>query len=118
MIERLKIKTALLIMGSLAMIGSTLNSFCQLLIVTNICAINHEWFFLTFINRMSSISKEYLYLSRDKEMRDTLKRYEEVCLLGASGSVDVVHVKWSNCPVGILNRKKRKESYHHLHFSE
>ena len=30
---------------------------------------------------------------------------------GAMGSVDVVHVKWSNCPAGDFNRAKGKQSY-------
>jgi hypothetical protein len=45
-----------------------------------------------------------------------MKRYEEVGLPGCMGSVDVVHVKWSNCPAGDFNRAKGKESYPSLAF--
>ena len=37
-------------------------------------------------------------------------------LPGAMGSVDVVHVKWSNCPSGDFNCAKGKESYPLLAF--
>ncbi len=42
--------------------------------------------------------------------------YEEMGLPGAMGSVDVVHVKWSNCPAGDFYRAKGKESYPSLSF--
>ncbi len=42
--------------------------------------------------------------------------YEEVGLPGAVGSMDVVHVKWSNCLAGDFNRAKGKESYPSLAF--
>jgi hypothetical protein len=45
-----------------------------------------------------------------------MKRYEEMGLPGAMGSVDVVHVKWANCPKGDFNRAKGKESYPSLGF--
>ncbi len=45
-----------------------------------------------------------------------MKRYEEMGLPGAMGSVDVVHVKWSNCPSGDYNRAKGMESYPSLGF--
>jgi hypothetical protein len=39
-----------------------------------------------------------------KELSEIMKCYEEVGLPGAVGSLDVVHVKWSNCPAGDHNR--------------
>jgi hypothetical protein len=42
--------------------------------------------------------------------------YKEVGLPGAVGSVDVVHIKWSNCPAGHMNRSKGKEGYPTLAF--
>ncbi len=45
-----------------------------------------------------------------------MKRYEQVGLPGAMGSVNVVHVKLSNCPVGDFNWSKGKESYPSLAF--
>jgi hypothetical protein len=40
-----------------------------------------------------------------------MKSYESIGLPGACGSMDVVHVKWSNCPAGDYNRAKGKEGY-------
>jgi hypothetical protein len=40
-----------------------------------------------------------------------MKRYEEVGPPGVIGSVDVGHVKWSNCPAGDFNWLKGKELY-------
>ena len=45
-----------------------------------------------------------------------MEYYEEVGLPGAVGSVDVVHVRWANCPAGDFNRSKGKESYPSLAF--
>jgi hypothetical protein len=48
-IEKLQIKTELLVLGTLAMLGGTMNSFRQLPTVTNICATDHNQFFLKFV---------------------------------------------------------------------
>ncbi|KAL7425583.1 hypothetical protein ACHAXH_000201 [Discostella pseudostelligera] len=59
----------------------------------------------------------YIYLPREEEeVRRVMADYEEVGLPGAVGSMDVVHVKWSNCPAGDFNRAKGKESYPSLAF--
>ncbi len=64
-----------------------------------------------------SISHEYVYFPRtSEELAETMKCYEQVDLPGTMGSVDVVHVKWSNCPAGDFNRSKGKESYPSLAF--
>ena len=42
--------------------------------------------------------------------------YEEVQLPGAVRSMNVIIVKWSNCPAGDFNRAKGKESYPLLAF--
>ncbi len=68
---------------------------------------------------MYDIRFEYIYLPRDEEelLPPVTKRYEgEVGLPGCMGSVDVVHVKWSNCPAGDSNRAKGKESFPSLAF--
>ena len=59
----------------------------------------------------------YIYLPREEEeLRSVMADNEEVGLPGAVGSMDVVHVKWSNCPTGDFNRVKGKESYPSLAF--
>ena len=40
-----------------------------------------------------------------------MQRYSDNFLPGCGGSIDVVHVKWSMCPAGDINRCKGKEGY-------
>ena len=42
--------------------------------------------------------------------------YEENYLLGCGGSIDVVHMKWSNCQAGYVNQAKGKEGYPSITF--
>jgi hypothetical protein len=51
-----------------------------------------------------------------EELQLIMRRYEEVGLPGAAGSLDVVHVKRAICPAGDYNRSKGKESYPSLAF--
>ena len=44
------------------------------------------------------------------------KEYNAAGLPGCVGSMDVVHVKWSNCPTGNHNHAKGKEGYPTLGF--
>jgi hypothetical protein len=116
-LQRLQMKAELLVMGTLAMIGGTIQSFRQLKTLTHMSATEHSKFFLTFVEKMASISNEYIYMPRTpEELNEIMKCYEEVGLPGAVGSLDVVHVKWSNCPAGDHNRAKGKESYPSLAF--
>ena len=46
-----------------------------------------------------------------EELQVTVRDYESQHLPGAGGSIDVVHVKWSNCPAGDYNKCKGKESF-------
>jgi hypothetical protein len=55
---------------------------------------------------------EYVYLPRDiTELRKLTRDYDEEGLPGCCGSMDVVHVKWSQCPTGDHNRAKGKAGY-------
>ncbi len=115
--DQLSIKAELLVLGTLAILGGCFTSFRQIPTLTHIGATEHNKFFLRFVDFMWSIRNEYIYLPRDdEEIRKVMKRYEEMGLPGAMGSVDVVHVKWSNCPHGDFNRAKGKESYPSLAF--
>ncbi len=116
-LERLQIKAELLVMGALAMVGGSVHSFRQLHTVTQICATDHSNFFLTFVEKMASLLDEYIHLPwTPANLFEDMKRYEEVGLPGAIGLVDVVHVRWANCPAGDFNRSKGKESYPSLVF--
>jgi len=116
-VEKLTIRTELLVLGALAILGGTVHSFRQLPTVTNICATEHNKFFLLFIGKLYEIRDQYIYNPQDENaLKATMSRYDEVGLPGAMGSMDVVHVKWSRCPAGDFNRAKGKESYPSLAF--
>ncbi len=51
-----------------------------------------------------------------KELGPIMRQYGEAGLPGFAGSVDVVHVKWVNCPAGDYSRSKGKESYPSIAF--
>ena len=111
--DQLAMKVELLVLGTLAVLGGSYSSFRQIPTLTNIGATEHINFFLKFLDFMWSTRDEYIYLPWDAcELRMVMKRYEEMGLPGAMGSVDVVH----NCPKGDFNCAKGKESYPSLGF--
>jgi len=62
---------------------------------------------------MFGVRGEYIsYPANKDELKPIMDRYESLYLPGCGGSIDVVHVKWSNCPAGDHNRCKGKETYH------
>ena len=113
----LKIKSELLVMGALAILCGSINGFRNLPLLTHICATEHSQFFQKLVKYLFDKRGEYIYLPRNElELMSVMKRYEEMGIPGAMGSVDVVHVKWSNCPSGDFNRAKGKQSYPSLAF--
>jgi hypothetical protein len=69
-------------------------------------------FFFDFLDAMVDMKDEYIFLHENvAALARTMKSYESVGLPGACGSMEVVHVKRSNCPAGDYNRAKGKESY-------
>jgi hypothetical protein len=104
----LQLKVKLLVLGTLAMIGGML----QLKALMHIYASDHSNFFLSFVEHVSSIADEYIFMPRTlDELASMMRHYEEVGLPGVARSVDAVHVKWSNCPVGDYNCSKGKELF-------
>jgi hypothetical protein len=92
--ERLQVKAELLVLGTLTMLAGMLQSFRQLKTLTHTCASEHSNFFLKFVNRVSSISREYIFMPRmHEELGPIMRRYEEAGFPGVAESVDVVHVK-------------------------
>ncbi len=66
---------------------------------------------------MYSIREEFIrYPQTKEELRKITRRYESVGLPGGGGSIDVVHIKWSKCPAGDMNRCIGKEGYPTLAF--
>ena len=115
--DHLQIKTELLVLGSLAILGGTLQTFRQLKPLMHICALDHSNFFLMFVECIASISHKYVFMPCTlEELEPIMQRYEEDGLPGVAGSVDVVHVKRANCPAGDFNRSKGKDSYPSLAF--
>ena len=71
--DRLQIKTELLVLGSLVMLGGTLQLFRQLKPLTHTCTLDHSNFFLTFVERIASISHEYVFMPRTLEELEPIK---------------------------------------------
>ena len=109
-------RSELLVMSALYRLGTGI-PFRQLRSMCHISASETRLFFVDFINAMIDMKDEYVYLPRNvAELRQTTKFYEEVGLPGCCGSMDVVHVKWSNCPADDFNRAKGKETFPSLGF--
>ena len=100
------------LMGALFVLGSGSTNFVESL-NSNLSEEVHCIFFLGWINQMSSIKDDYIYLPRNEmELRQVVEEYEqEVGLPGCTGSVDCVHIGWDRCPSSMLNMYTGKEGY-------
>jgi len=66
---------------------------------------------------MMDMRDEFISMPKNAtELLPVARNYENVGLPGCCGSMDVVHVRWSQCPAGDLNRAKGKETYPSLAF--
>jgi hypothetical protein len=66
---------------------------------------------------MFSVRDDYIgYSETGEELVKVLDPYARNHLPGCGGSVNVVHVKWSNCLAGDVNRCTGKEGYPSLVF--
>ena len=50
------------------------------------------------------------------DLKSVMDKYMAKKLPGCGGSIDVVHLKWSNCPAGDYNRSLGKEGFPTLAF--
>jgi hypothetical protein len=99
------------LMGALFVLGSGSTNFVVSL-NTNLSEEVHRIFFLSWINQMSSIKDDFIYLPRDEmELRQVVEEYVQVGLPGCTGSVDCVHIGWDRCPSSMLNMYTGKEGY-------
>jgi hypothetical protein len=74
-------------------------------------------FFNTFIEALVDMKDEYICLLQNiSEIQHVNKDYNTAGLPGCVGSMDVVHMKWSNCPTGDHNHAKGNEGYPTLGF--
>lgn len=66
---------------------------------------------------MVDMKDEFISLPQHmNELNCVNKYYKAVGLPGCVGSMDVVHVKWANCPAGNYNWATGKEGYPTLAF--
>jgi hypothetical protein len=74
-------------------------------------------FYALFLDAIVDMRDDQIYMPRNhSELTKVEACYNAAGLPGCSGSVDVVHVKWSNCPAGDFNRAKGKETFPSLGF--
>ena len=115
--ERLQSKAEVLIIGSLCLLAGTVRNCRQFRTLTKISGTEHQKFFNFFVAKLYDIRGEFIHLPRNmSELKSIMDCYDSQGLPGCCGSMDVVHVRWANCPAGDFNRCKGKESYPSLAF--
>jgi hypothetical protein len=109
-------RSELLVMSALYLLG-TGAAFHSCKPLCGISTSEVQKFFYMFIEALVDMKDEYIYLPRNfAELKSVIRDYNAAGLPGCVGSMDVVHVKWSNCPSGDHNRAKGKEGYPTLGF--
>jgi hypothetical protein len=107
----LSMRTQLFIMCALEHLGNR-RPHRQFETETNMCFSEHQQFFNTFLDRMYARRFDHVAFPSTLEGLQSLScQYHRQHLPGACGSIDVIHVKWSNCPSGDFNKCKGKESF-------
>ena len=103
-------------MSALYVLGHGIG-FCSCKALCNISTSEVCKFFHLFLDALVDMQDEYISLpSNMAAFRRVTHDYEENGLPGCVGSMDVVHVKWSNCPMGNHYRAKGKKGYPTLAF--
>jgi hypothetical protein len=70
-----------------------------------------------FLDAIVDMKDDYVYMPKKiTELNRVSSCYGVAGLPGCIGSIDVVHVKWANCPAGNFNRAKGKETFPSLGF--
>ena len=111
-VERCK----LLVMSALYILG-TGAGFHMAYPLAHITTTKIEKFFHRFIDIFMDMREEYISLPQNLTALTKIpKWYSAVGLPGACGFMDVIHVKWSNCPAGDHIHPKGKEGYPTLGF--
>jgi hypothetical protein len=106
----------LLVMSALHLLVSGASfQLCKAL--CNISTLEVHKFFFLFLDAIVDMKDEYVSLPQNlTELNQVSNYYKAVGLPGCVGSMDVVHVKWANCPADDYNRTKGKEGYPTLAF--
>jgi hypothetical protein len=106
----------LLVMSALYRLGHGAG-FRSCKALCNISTYEVRKFFHRFLDAMVDMQDKFIALPSDMtSLLRVSKDYEAVGLPGCVGSMDVVHVKWGNCPMGDHNGAKGKEGYPSLAF--
>ena len=109
-------RTELLVMSSLYLLG-TGAAFRSCRSLCSISTSEVQKFFYVFLDAIVDMKDEYVYMPRNiTELNRVSSCYGVAGLPGCCGSIDVVHVKWANCPAGDFNRAKGKETFPSLGF--
>ena len=109
-------RTELLVMSSLYLLG-TGAAFRACRSLCSISTSEVQKFFYVFLDAIVDMKDEYVYMPRNiTELNRVSNCYGMAGLPGCMGSIDVVHVKWANCPAGDFNRAKGKETFPSLGF--
>ena len=109
-------RTELLIMSSLYLLG-TGSGFRSCQPLCSISTSEVRKFFFLFLDAICDMRSEQISMPSNITAYQRVEgMYSANGLPGCCGSIDVVHVRWSNCPAGDYNRAKGKESYPSLGF--
>ena len=109
-------RTELLVMSSLYLLG-TGAAFRSCRSLCSICTSEVRKFFYVFLDAIVDMKDDYVYMPKNiTELNRVSSCYGVAGLPGCIGSIDVVHVKWANCPAGDFNRAKGKETFPSLGF--
>jgi hypothetical protein len=92
-------------------------SFWLCKVLCNVSTLEVRNFFPLFLDAIVNMKDEYVSLPHNlTKLNQVFKYYEAAGLSSCVGSMDVVHVKWANCPSGDFNPAKGKEGYPTLAF--
>ena len=109
-------QTELLVMSSLSLLANG----AAIRAIQPLCSIStfevHKFYYL-FLDAIVDMRNQQIYMPRNRtDLTKIEGSYSAVGLPGCCVSVDVVHVKWSNCPSGDFYRAKGKEAFPSLRF--
>ena len=114
--EEFRERSELFVLSAIYRLGNG-NSFRQCRSNTYISVSELSKFFHIFLDAFVDMKDDYVYMPRNiAELRSLSSDYDKVGFPGCCGSMDVVHVKWSKCPIGDHNRAKGKAGYPTLGF--
>ena len=99
------------ILGALYMLGTAATPFV-VSSNTNLSEEVHRVFFLDWIDKMSLLKEDFIYMPRNRdEYNFVVDEYAKMGLPGCVGSIDCVHIGWDMCPIQHKNMYTGKEGY-------